>query len=288
MVRKKLFLLFILLLFLVIPSTLAITVKASIKVEPFHSAFVQVANPTTQTVISQHFSQSTDVTGIAEFEFKTTLQEVSFFVKSVHPLTNAKTEEWFEEIPISTEMLVDTTEGEYDEALSENPQNETDNETLPSENLTDNATEEIAEEVIEETEEIAEEVIEEEPEEIEELTQESPETGSGITGLFISDEGKVTKTTFYIIGIVAFLVIVLLVLVMKSRGTLKTPTLIKKSSAEDRLADAQKKIKEAQAEIKQIKKDKSLVEGLKKNDEKKKAQEEFEKAKEKLEKLGVD
>ena len=258
--NTKLVIILILSLF-IIPNVLAMTSEITVKGNPFHSIFVQVANPDDNTVLKKHSAPETDVTGETTFEYETYLDEISFFVVMWHPLTKEKTEKWVRRVKVEDEMFIDVSteklNGEEPETAEVQENEAVDIET----NIDEGETGET------QTEDVTEQVQE---------TEEITERNGGITGFFISEEtGKLSKRVYFVIGSVV-VIFALLIFIMKARKGLTPPHLKSKLTLEQELKDAEKKLREAQDEIKDIKTRKNEITD---------AEEEYKRAKERLEKI---
>jgi len=268
---KKEIILSISILFLLLMVPAALASEITIKGNPFHNIYVQVADG--ETLLTTHSVPKTDVTGETTFEFDTHLEKISFFIVMRHPLTREETEKWVRHILVEDTMFVDvsTVEGikNPEETSNDSDDIET-NETEESNETTDNSGNTETEEPEETTEE---EITEEETQELE---SEDSEIRGGITGFFISEEtGKMSKNVYFLIGIVV-VIFGLLIFIMKTRKGLTPPHLKSRMTVEQELQDAEKKLKEAQEEIKDIRSKRTDLDD---------AEKEYEKAKEKLEKI---
>ena len=272
----------------------ALKTQITVKTEPYHHLFVQVAN-SDESILGKYFNK-TDVSGMMVFEFSTilSLRELTFFVVTRHPITKEIVyETWFDDVPVEKEMMLNVLEeegvgdytlsGSVNYSAEEDEQNDSNNETVSEE-----TTEDEQEDTVESTDE---------------LTTEKPKSSKGISGFFISEEtGKLSNNVYYLGALVLVLVIVIFFFVHRRNNyavgysqpvpqprpeQLSKPGgvfgMFKKPSIEQRLDDAQRKIREAQAEIRKIKEG-ELVD-LKKTKDIEQAKIEFEKAKERLEKL---
>ncbi len=272
----------------------ALKTEVTVKTEPYHSLFVQVANPNDDSVLGKYFNK-TDVAGTIKFDFSTTLslKELTFFVMTRHPITKEVVyETWFNDIPIDEEMFLNVLE---EEGVEDYTLPESENDSA-EENISNNetASEETIEDNIEEQQDLQEDSTKE-------LKTQKSQSFKGISGFFISEEtGKISKNVYYIGAVVIVLAFIIFFFVYKRSYTMPSQQsipqpkpqqlsqnrvfgLFRKPSIEQRLEDAQRKIREAQTEIRKIKEG-GLVE-LKKTKEIEQAKIEFEKAKEKLEKL---
>jgi len=226
----------IVLILLATPAVLALNIEITVKTEPFHSLFIQIANPSDEIVIDSR-SNKTDVPGTAQFDFSTTLDELTFFVITRHPLSGEVVyETWFYDVPVEKNIYLNVLEKEGVEEYQLSNESEITNETAEDETEEDNET-------------------------ITELENQTQEENESITGLAISEEGKKVflNKTYYIIGVIILLVIVIFIVTRKVIMNKAPPHLTKKGYGDNAaaiyrdLVRTERKLKNAQAEINRFK-----------------------------------
>jgi len=241
---------------LVLPLVAAYKTEIIINTEPNQLVSINVFDPASDNRLFNCFERA-DERGIYSRNISTTSEEINVVVESKDN----------ENVIIGSESLTKHLAGNvvYLDFV------ETETEELEEETIIDEG-EEIEEEIIEE--------IEEEPENAE------------VTGFIIfGEEGFLSKTKYYLIGLVFIVGVLIFFIVGKKKNFFKHDKQIvtkklseikdKSDDKKDELLEAEEKIKEAQEEIKKLKDQKERNEKISAAEEKlKKDQEELKKLRE--------
>jgi len=258
---KKTILVFALILFLVMPVIIAYRTEVTIKTEPNMLVSISVADPATGNELFSSFERA-NAQGIYEKSISTAIKEIDIFIVSKDN----------QNVIIGQQDIMGHTAGDPINLNFVSSEEETEEATGNETGVGNENQEEI---IIEE-----QESIEETESKTEESVKEKGAGGGALSGLTIfGEEGIFSKTTYYIIGIV-FIVGILVFFIARRvmKGGIPSAQNIivrKQSELESGVSNreihaAEKKIREAQEELNRLKNQEKIREAERKLEEDKK------------------